>query len=91
MIFYAKLCFYMLHYHCFAVVPYNPFLLCIGIFQYTFNRHNSSRRRKNQPSTSMRKRTYNVDAVSEMLDLPSSILYGMIINGKITVMKIGKR
>ncbi len=39
----------------------------------------------------MRKRAYNVDAVSEMLDLPSSILYGMIINGKITVMKIGKR
>lgn len=82
----------MLHYHCFAVVPYNPFLLCMGIFQ---NIHSIdiivAEGEKNQPSTSMRKRAYNVDAVSEMLDLPSSILYGMIINGKITVMKIGKR
>lgn len=80
----------MLHYHCFAVVPYNPFLLCIGIFQYTFNRHNSSRRRKNQPSTSMRKRAYNVDAVSEMLDLPTSSLYGMIRNKQFPAVKIGK-
>ena len=38
----------------------------------------------------MRKRAYNVDAVSEMLDLTTSSLYGMIRNKQFPAVKIGK-